>query len=90
MILNSFKKSGFALIICFALMTLSNVSNGQIYLNQFTGASACPTNGNIPAMAANSTGTPVTRSTVTCNSTANVFNSTTLNNTATISKYFLY
>ena len=61
-----------------------NQSIGQIYNNTFTGASGCPTNGNTPTMAGNSTGAAVTRSTITCNSTANVFNSTTLNNTAAI------
>lgn len=58
---------------------------GQIYVNTFNGVSACPTNGNTPTMALNSTGTSVTRSTVTCTATANVFNSTTLNATASIS-----
>jgi len=68
-----------------ALLLLSNNGWGQIYLNTFTGASACPTNGNTPNMAANSTGTAVTRSTVICNATASVFNSTTLNVTNSIS-----
>ena len=68
-----------------AIVALSQQSTAQIYLNQFTGASACPTNGNTPVMAANATGAAVSRSTITCNSTANVFNSTTLNATATVS-----
>jgi len=55
-----------------------------LYLNQFTGVSACPTNGNVAATPANATGAPLTRSTLTCNSTANVFNSTTLNATAAV------
>ncbi len=55
-----------------------------VYLNQFTGASACPTNGNIATTASNASGTPLTRNTITCNSTGNVFNSTTLNNTAAV------
>ena len=67
------------------LMTLPVISAGQtLYSNTFTGASACPTNGNVPANGPNATGTPVTRSTITCMNTANVFNSTTLNNTASI------
>lgn len=74
------KKIYFFLGMVFA----ANMAFGQIYLNSFTGASACPTNGNIPAMAANSTGTAVTRSTVTCTATLNVFNSSTLNNTAAV------
>jgi uncharacterized repeat protein (TIGR02543 family) len=60
------------------------IANG-LYLNQFTGASNCPTNGNVPVVYANTSAQPLTRTTITCNSTANVFNSTTLNNTATIS-----
>ncbi|MBK8600778.1 MAG: hypothetical protein IPN80_09760 [Flavobacterium sp.] len=63
----------------------ANITDTVIYANAFTGASLCPTNGNVPAMAANATGTPVTRTTITCNATANVFNSTTLNNTASLS-----
>jgi len=63
----------------------ANITDTALYANAFTGASACPTNGNVPTMAADATGTPVTRSTVTCMSTGNVFNSTTLNNTATVS-----
>lgn len=55
-----------------------------LYLNQFTGASACPTNGNTPLLASNVNGTSVTRTTITCNSTANVMNNTTLNNTASV------
>ncbi len=60
-------------------------SFGQIYTNTFSGAGACPTQGNTPTMSANATGTPLSRSTgVTCTSTANAFNSETLNNTASI------
>ncbi|MGC4041173.1 MAG: YDG domain-containing protein [Flavobacterium sp.] len=63
----------------------ANITDPVLYANAFTGASACPTNGNIPTMAANATGTPLTRNSVTCMSTGNVFNSTTLNTTATAS-----
>lgn len=63
----------------------ANITDSVLYANAFTGASACPTNGNIPVMAVNSTGAPVTRTSVTCMSTGNVFNSTTLNTTATAS-----
>ncbi|WP_298152512.1 YDG domain-containing protein [Flavobacterium sp.] len=59
------------------------VKNG-LYLNQFTGVSACPTNGNIAFVPSNTTGSPLTRSTITCNSTGNVFNSSTLNATANV------
>jgi autotransporter-associated beta strand protein len=72
------------LFLFFGLLVQTGVK-AQIYVNTFTGASACPTNGNTPTMATNSTGTAVSRATITCNSTANVFNSTTLNNTSSIS-----
>ena len=63
----------------------ANITPPVIYLNQFTGVSACPTNGNTPVMATNATGTALTRSTLTCTTAANVFNSTTINNTASVS-----
>ena len=63
----------------------ANEFKAQIYVNAFTGASACPTNGNTPTMATNSTGSALSRSTITCNATINVFNSTTINNTSSIS-----
>ncbi|TRV27898.1 MAG: hypothetical protein EWV88_04065, partial [Microcystis wesenbergii Mw_MB_S_20031200_S109D] len=62
----------------------ANITQPVLYLNQFTGASACPTNGNVPVVSNNATGTPLTRSTIVCNPTINVFNSTTLNATATV------
>lgn len=65
------------------VIQILTVSKG-LYLNQFTGVSACPTNGNVALVQSNSTGAPLTRSTITCNSTANVFNSTTLNATAAV------
>ena len=66
------------------LLAAPIVSFGQIYSNTFTGAGACPTQGNTPTTSANATGTPLSRNTVTCTSTANAFNSATLNNTASI------
>ena len=57
----------------------ANITEPTLYVNTFTGASACPTNGNVPTVATNATGAALTRSTITCSSTANVFNSTTLN-----------
>lgn len=59
-------------------------ATAQIYSNVFTGASACPTPGNIPTVAANASGTVLTRNTITCMAASNVFNSSTLNNTAVI------
>ncbi|MBL0013280.1 MAG: hypothetical protein IPP30_05800 [Flavobacterium sp.] len=55
-----------------------------LYLNQFTGTSACPTQGNVPTVVANMSGAIATRSTVTCALLANSCSSTTLNNTATL------
>lgn len=84
--LNNFMKKLFR-ILSFLLpfaFTSPGVDAQNLYLNQFTGASVCPTPGNVPTIAANATGTALTRSTITCTPTANVFNSTTLNNTATI------
>ena len=62
----------------------ANITDPLIYLNTFTGVSACPTNGNVPTMVTNSTGTPLTRNTIACTVAANVFNSNTLNNTSSI------
>uniref|UniRef100_UPI00286D3C63 beta strand repeat-containing protein n=1 Tax=Flavobacterium sp. TaxID=239 RepID=UPI00286D3C63 len=55
-----------------------------LYLNQFTGTSACPTQGNVATVAANTTGAAATRSTVTCSNLNNFFSSTTLNVTSSI------
>ncbi|MBF6640936.1 hypothetical protein IVB69_05550, partial [Flavobacterium sp. J49] len=56
-----------------------------LYLNQFTGTTGtCPTQGNIPVTALNSSGNEATRSTVVCVTSANLFTSNTLNNTASI------
>ena len=74
-----------SMALCMVMVFGLNGVKAQIYVNTFTGVSACPTNGNTPTMAANSTGTAASRTTITCNSTANVFNSTTLNNTSSIS-----
>jgi hypothetical protein len=59
--------------------------NSVLYLNQFTGVSACPTNGNVATVLTNTSGTPLTRSTITCATLLNAFNSTTLNATSSIS-----
>lgn len=56
----------------------------QMYTNSFTGSSACPTNGNTPIIALNATGVALSRNTITCSATANVFNSSTLNNTVNL------
>jgi hypothetical protein len=54
----------------------------QLTTNTFTGISACPTNGNSFGAVTNATVAPLSRNTIICTGTANVFNSTTLNNTA--------
>ena len=72
-------------LLLFLFLLHSSGSIGQIYLNQFTGTATCPTQGNVPIMATNSTGSQVTRSTLTCIALVNAFSSTTLNNTSTIS-----
>lgn len=74
-----------SLVLFFSCSGLfSAPSFAQLYANTFTGASACPTVGNIPVVPDHATGTEVSRSTMTCTMALNVFNSTTLNNTATI------
>ncbi len=58
--------------------------NGVLYSNAFTQTAVCPVTFS-PTVSANASGIIPTRSTLTCSPTANVFNSTTLNNTASIS-----
>ena len=74
---------GWVLAVGFSVI-IPAISFGQIYTNTFTGTGVCPTQGNTPTTSTNATGTPLTRSTVTCTPAANVFNSNTLNNTASI------
>lgn len=71
-------------LVLVVLFTVPAVSFGQIYTIPFSGTGTCPTQGNTPTVSANATGTSFTRSTVTCTTAADVFNSTTLNNTASI------
>lgn len=66
------------------ILLIRTAAFAQIYSNTFTGPSACPTPGNIPTLAANASGTVVTRNTITCTAASNVFNSTNLNNTAAV------
>ena len=61
------------------------VVNPPLYLNNFTGTGVCPTQGNTPVVVSNVTGDSVTRSTTTCTTLSNLFNSTTLNNTSSVS-----
>jgi Secretion system C-terminal sorting domain/Family of unknown function (DUF5689) len=68
-------------VLTFVLIQTKAISQ-QLTINQFTGASACPTPDNTFSATANATMTPLTRSTIVCAAAANVFNSTTLNNTA--------
>jgi autotransporter-associated beta strand protein len=70
-------------IITGLLLLLPGMSLGQLTTNTFTGASACPTNGNTFGAVTNATVSAFTRSSLTCMSTANVFNSSTLSIQAT-------
>ncbi|WP_425291145.1 hypothetical protein [Spirosoma linguale] len=65
---------------------LSGPAYGQvIYRNTFTGTGDCPTQGNVPIMSSNATGTVLSRSSsLTCDTGADVFNSRGINNTATV------
>lgn len=70
------------LLCVFSFLLFQNAFSQVLTSNTFTGASACPTNGNIFSIVTNATVAPLSRMTIACNPTANVFNSTTLNNTA--------
>jgi hypothetical protein len=70
------------LLLLFSYLILSISSFGQLTSNTFTGASACPTNGNTFSAVTNATVAPMSRNTAICSQTANVFSSTTLNNIA--------
>jgi hypothetical protein len=61
---------------------MANITDTIIYANAFTGTAACPTQGNVPTVASNATGAELSRSTITCTNGGNVFNSNTLNVTA--------
>jgi hypothetical protein len=61
---------------------LPNIGFGQLTTNTFTGISACPTNGNVFSTVSNASVTLLSRNTIICSAAANVFNCTTLNNTA--------
>jgi hypothetical protein len=69
--------------VLFLFMLISATSWAQLTTNTFTGVSACPTNGNSFSAVSNATVAAMSRNTITCNATANVFNSTTLVTTAT-------
>ncbi|MCX6217008.1 T9SS type A sorting domain-containing protein [Spirosoma sp.] len=73
------------LIISFFGILLRSGYGQVIYSNTFTGTGACPTQGNIPVMSSNATGTVLSRSSsLTCDTGADVFNSRGINNTATV------
>lgn len=77
-----FTLANLLMVFIFCLSGLKG--RGQIYINTFTGVSACPTNGNSPSVITNATGDVLSRSTMICNATSNIFNSTTLNVTSVI------
>ncbi|UFH54536.1 ExeM/NucH family extracellular endonuclease [Spirosoma sp. KNUC1025] len=73
-------------LILMLIGILSNSAYAQLLVkNSFDGTTACPTQGNsfTSASAINATATPLSRQTITCTTAGGVFNSTTLNNTAT-------
>ncbi len=80
----SAKQAGNSNYAAAADVTQTRLVETALYLNQFTGTSACLTQGNVAVVAANTTGAVVTRSTVTCSTLTNFFSSTGINNTATI------
>jgi len=80
---NIMRKIYYVIVLVFLLAPV--MGWGQIYTNAFAGTGACPTQGNTPVVATNATGAAMLRSTLTCNSTGNVFNSTTLNATGSLS-----
>jgi hypothetical protein len=69
-------------VIILIFLTTNVVFSQQLAINQFTGTGACPTQGNTFSSVFNATVTPLIRSTITCSSAGNVFNNSTLNNTA--------
>jgi hypothetical protein len=69
-------------VIIFIFLTTNVVFSQQLAINQFTGTGACPTQGNTFSSVFNATVLPLSRNTITCSSAANVFNNSTLNNSA--------
>jgi hypothetical protein len=55
-----------------------------IYNNTFDGTSSCPTQGNVPTVSTNATGSPLSRNLVVCEVATGAFNSKSLNNTASV------
>ncbi len=80
-VFSRFLSRNFSLLFI-SMFLLSSLQAQQLTINEFTGASACPTNGNSFSTVANATLLPLSRNTATCDAAENVFNSTTLNNTA--------
>jgi len=73
-----------ALIFFVCIIGVQYSSFCQFYLINFTGSATCPTPGNVPVMAQNSTGTGLTRSTMNCSAISSVFGSTNANITANV------
>ncbi len=68
-------------VMILVLFSFNNVWS-QLTVNQFTGTGACPTQGNTFSSVTNASVAPMSRSTINCTSTGDVFNSSTLNVTA--------
>ena len=75
---SAFKHWKVMILVIFSFNTVWS----QLTVNQFTGASACPTNGNTFSSVMDATVTAMSRSTVTCSAIVNAFSSTTLTITA--------
>jgi hypothetical protein len=69
-------------VIILIFLTTNAIFSQQLAINQFTGTGACPTQGNTFSTVLNATVMPLSRSTIACSSAGNVFNNSTLNNTA--------
>lgn len=70
------------LLFVFSLLLFQTGFSQTLTTNTFTGTGVCPTQGNTFSSVANATVSSLSRNTITCTTANNVFNSTTLNNTA--------
>ena len=68
-------------VMILVLFSFNNVWS-QLTVNQFSGTGACPTQGNTFSSVTNASVAPMSRNTINCTSTGDVFNSTNLNVTA--------
>ncbi|GAB4021768.1 ExeM/NucH family extracellular endonuclease [Spirosoma koreense] len=77
------KSLGYSLLLMLLMGFGAGTAQAQLLItNAFSGTNVCPTPGNSVSVVSNATFSAFSRSTLTCTPAANVFNSTTLNNTA--------